>query len=121
MFRRNCGKFTDKITFMKPDALQRDELGGLLPATYSNVGRVFAMCETRSQSRQSVMGDYVTVDTRYFVMRDVSSLYPDINCEWRLIYNGYTYKINQIERITESKPYYMQITATAINAGGGII
>ena len=121
MFKRNCGRFTEKITFQKPEKPKRDELGGLLPTSYINIGSVFAMCETRSQSRQNVMGDYVTVDTRYFVMRDISSLYPDMNTEWRLHYKGFTYRINQIERITESRPYYMQITATAINTGGGII
>jgi head-tail adaptor len=120
-FRRNCGRFNKKIILMCPLALQRDELGGLTAGGYTDVGAVMAMVESRTQSRQTVMGDYVTTDTRYFVMRDVTSLYQGISTQWRIRYNGYVYQINQVEVIDEGKPFYLQLTATAINAGGSAI
>lgn len=121
MFKRNPGRFTHKIVLMKPKAVERDELGGLISNGFDDVCTAWAMCEQRSQSRSQVMGDYVTVDTRYFVLRDLTSVCPGMNTQWRLRYNGYVYAINQIELIDESRPFFLQITATAINPGGGII
>lgn len=121
MFKRNSGRFTHKITLRKPSEKVKDELGGIQQTTYQDVLDVYAMCETNTQSRQSVIGAFVTTDTRYFVMRDITNLCPTINTEWQLVYNGYTYIINQIELIKESRPYYLQITATAINTKGGVI
>lgn len=121
MFKRNSGKFNCKIKLRKPSAEVRDELGGLIPAQFTDVCEVFANMETRSQSRQTVMGDFVTTDTRYFVVRELSKMASGINTDWQLVYNGFTFKVNQVELIVESKPYYIQITATAINSKGGII
>lgn len=121
MFKRNPGRFNCKLVLLKPKAMERDELGGLNSNGFDEVGSVWAMCESKSQSRQTVMGDFVTVDTRFFVLRDVSGLYPDMSTDWQLSYRGFRWAINQIELIDESRPYFMQITATAINAGGKII
>lgn len=121
MFKRNSGKFIHKITLKKPSADVRDELGGLVPAQYTEVCSVFANVETRSQSRQQIMGDFITVDTRYFIVRELSKLASGLNTDWQLVYNGFTFKVNQVELITESRPYFVQITATALNSKGGII
>lgn len=120
MFKRNSGRFTHKITLRRPSASVRDELGGIMPTTYEDALTLYAMCESKSQSRQQVIGAFVTTDTRYFVIRDIRSICHDINTEWQLVYNGYTFDINQIELIDESRPYYIQITATAINVKGGV-
>ena len=121
MFHRNPGRFTNRITLLRPSAPVRDELGGIAATTYEAALTLFAMCEQKSQTRQQFVGDYVTSDTRYFVMRDIRSLCPGIDTSWRLAYRGYTYLINELTLIDESSPFYIQITATAVNGGGGII
>lgn len=121
MFKRNLGRFRHQITLMRPRIQQRDDIGGLLPVTYEDEITLLAMCEQRSQSRQQVIGSYVTSDTRYFVIRDISGLFPQVNASWRLKYKGFVYIINEITVIDESVPHFMQITATAINGNGGII
>ncbi len=121
MFRRNPGRFTNRITLLRPSAPVRDSMGGIASTTYEAELTLFAMCEQKSQLRQQIIGDYVTADTRYFVVRDIRSLVPDIDTSWRLAYNDYTYIINELTLIDESVPPYIQITATAINGNGGII
>ena len=122
MFRRNIGRFTKKITLLSPSEPERDDLGGLKPTTYTEALTLYALCEQKSQTRQQFIGDYVTSDTRYFVIRDIRSrLETPLSTQWRLAYNGFTYLINEITLIDESAPYYIQLTATAINGSGGII
>ena len=97
-------------------------MGGIKTTTYTAVLTLFAMCEQKSQTRQQFVGDYVTSDTRYFVIRDIRSLLDsDLTTEWRLAYGGFTYLINEITLIDESRPYFIQLTATAVNGSGGII
>ncbi len=120
-FYRNPGKFRHKITLLQPSTPVRDELGGLEATTYTAALTLFAMVEQRSQSRQQFVGDYVTSDTRYFVVRDIVALCPDIDTSWRLVYNNVTYLINEITVIEESSPHFVQIVATAVNGNGGII
>lgn len=120
-FKRNPGKFSHKIVLLKPSANVRDELGGIGSTTYTTDKTLFAMVEQRNQTRQQVLGEYVTVDTRYFVVRDIRSACPGIDNKWRLTYNGFTYIINDLTLIEESKPYFVQITATAINPGGDLV
>lgn len=122
MFHRNPGRFTHKIKLMKPSAPVRDAMGGLEQTTYTEALELFAMCEQKSQTRQQFIGDYVTSDTRYFVIRDIRSALDDaLTTEWRLVYNGYTFIINDITLIDESVPYHIQLTATATNGSGAII
>lgn len=122
MFRRNPGRFTKRITLLSPSAPERDDLGGLKPTTYTAALTLFAMCDQKNQTRQQIIGDYVTSDTRFFVIRDVRSLLETpLDTSWRLAYNGYTFLINEVTLIDESAPYYIQLTATAINGSGGII
>lgn len=120
-FKRNPGKFNKIVSVLKPSDPIRDELGGIAPTTYECVGKLYAMVEQRSQTRQQIIGDYVTVDTRFFVVRDIREVFPNIDTNWRLQYNGYTYIINDLTLIEESRPYFVQITATAVNAGGGLV
>ena len=122
MFRRNPGRFTKRITLLSPSAPERDDLGGLKPTTYTAALTLFALCDQKSQTRQQIIGDYVTSDTRYFVIRDIRSLlHGELTTQWRLAYNGFTYLINEITLIDDSAPYFIQLTATAINGSGGII
>lgn len=119
MFKRNPGRFKYSITLLKPSEAARDELGGISAQTYNPVLTCKAMCEQRSQSRQQVVGDYVTVDTRYFVIRDLRfySVASGIDTSWRLLCNGRTYLINDVLLIDESVPAFVQITATALKGG----
>lgn len=123
MFKRNPGRFCHRITLLKPSAPVRDELGGLSETTYVPAVTLSAMCEQRNQSRQQIVGDYVTVDTRYFVVRDIRGMnvVEGLDTSWRLSYRDFTYLINDILLLDESRPYFLQITATAINGGGGLI
>ena len=120
MFKRNPGRMTQQIKLLRPYAPKRDELGGLTATTYDVAYTLFAMTSDKDQSRRQVLGDYVTADTKYFVMRDSALLDAGIDNSWRLEYNGYVYLINKLELINESRPYFTQITATAINSGGVI-
>lgn len=121
MFKRNLGRFNKKIALLKPSTATRDELGGLEPTTYEMTLELLAMVEDRDQTRRQVVGDYVTTDTKYFVVRDIRNVAPGLNNSWRLRYNGYTFIINKIELIDESRPYFLQLTATAVNNGGAAI
>ena len=123
MFKRNPGRFCHRITLLKPSAPVRDELGGLSETTYVPAVILSAMCEQRNQSRQQIVGDYVTVDTRYFVVRDIRGMnvVKGLDTSWRLTYRDFIYLINDILLLDESRPYFLQITATAINSGGGLI
>jgi len=122
MFLRNPGRFTRRITLLKPSDPERDELGGLKQTVYTAELTLFAMCDQKSQTRQQIIGDYVTSDTRYFVIRDIRSLlHGELTTQWRLAYNGFVYLINEITLIDDSAPYYIQLAATAINGNGGVI
>lgn len=123
MFKRNPGRFCHRITLLKPSAPVRDELGGLSETTYAPAITLSAMCEQRNQSRQQIVGDYVTVDTRHFVVRDIRGMNAakGLDTSWRLSYRDFTYLINDILLLDESRPYFLQITATAINSEGGPI
>ena len=118
MFKRNPGRFCHRITLLKPSAPVRDELGGLSETTYVPAVTLSAMCEQRNQSRQQIIGDYVTVDTRYFVVRDIRGMnaVKGLDTSWRLSYRDFIYLINDILLLDESRPYFLQITATAINS-----
>lgn len=123
MFKRNPGRFCHRITLLKPSVPVRDELGGLSETTYVPAVTLSAMCEQRNQSRQQIVGDYITVDTRYFVIRDVRGMnaVKELDTSWRLSYRDFIYLINDILLLDESRPYFLQITATAINSEGGLI
>lgn len=123
MFKRNPGRFCHRITLLKPSVPVRDELGGLSETTYVPAVTLSAMCEQRNQSRQQIVGDYVTVDTRYFVIRDIRGMnaVKGLDTSWRLSHRDFIYLINDILLLDESRPYFLQITATAINGGGGLI
>lgn len=118
MFRRNPGRFTETVKLMKPSAPKRDALGGVSATTYTEFLKMRALVTVKSQSKQQIIGDYVTVDTRYFLVRDTRKTCPDLDSTWRLEWGGKAYKINDVLLIDESRPAYVQITATAITGGG---
>lgn len=121
MFKRNPGRFRYEIQLLKPSEPTRDELGGIKPVSYEPVMTAWAMCEQRNQSRQQVVGDYVTVATRYFVVRDLAGTPgKGIDANWRIRMNGRVYIINDVLLIDESAPHFVQLTATAISTGGGV-
>lgn len=121
MFKRNPGRFRYEIHLLKPSEPTRDELGGIKPVSYEPLMTAWAMCEQRNQSRQQVVGDYVTVATRYFVVRDLAGTPGEgIDANWRIRMNGRVYIINDVLLIDESAPHFIQITATAISTGGGV-
>ena len=119
--KHNPRELNRRITLLRPSTPVRDELGGVAPTTYTTEKSLFAKVSTRSQSRQQVIGDFVTVDTRYFVVRDIRRICPDLTVNWRIQYRGFIYLINDIQLLDEENPPYVQITATAVNGSGGIV
>ena len=119
--KHNPRELNRRIALLRPSTPERDEIGGVAPTTYTVEKSLIAKVSARNQSRQQVLGDFVTVDTRYFVMRDVRRICPDLNVNWRIQYRGFIFLINDIQLLDEENPPYLQITATAVNGSGGII
>lgn len=115
----NPGSFNVFLTLLRPSKQERDEMGGLKDRQYKESIVLKALKRDKSTTYKQVIGDYVTVDTVYFIANDIMSVYP-IDNEWRLKYDGAVYLINHITRLDDEPPYYMEIEATKIG-GGGII
>lgn len=116
MYKTNPGKFNKRVTLLRCEPAERDEMGGLREREYEAVGSFWAMQRDKTSTYKQVIGDYVTVNTCYFVLRDISSTYP-LTTDWRLQYAGYTYVINSITKLDDSIPHYLEIEATRL---GGI-
>lgn len=119
--KHNPRELNRRIVLLRPSAPVRDDAGGIAPTTYTAELSLFAKISTRNQSRQQVVGDFVTVDTRYFVLRDIRRICPELNARWRIGYRNYVFAINDIQLLDEENPPYVQLTATAVNGDGGII
>ncbi len=117
----NPGELYERITLQEPGTAERDELGGVAETTYTSVGSFYAKVTAHNLSRSAFVGDFVTADTRFFILRDIRRSYPDINAQWRIIYKGFTWLINRVEVINDIPVTYLQITATAINSNGGAV
>ncbi|MCQ2363179.1 MAG: head-tail adaptor protein [Acidaminococcaceae bacterium] len=109
-------KMNTKVALYKPDALARDELGGVCPRSYSQQGSIWAQRRDKTSTFRQVIGDYVTVNTCYFVAWDFRSTYP-IAQDWQLEVNGQRYIINSITIIDDVLPHRIEIEATAL---GGV-
>lgn len=112
----NPGDFKSRITLLKRSELERDEMGGYKSPEYTPVLKIWAKQRDKTSTFRQVIGDYVTVDTCYFIIRNISGKYP-ITTDWRLSYNGYNYVVNSVVELGERPPYYLEIEATRI---GGI-
>lgn len=119
--KHNPRELNRRIVLLRPSNPQRDELGGIQEITYTAALSLFAKVSSRNQSRQQVVGDFVTVDTRFFVLRDIRRICPDLDASWRISYRDFVYIINDVQLLDEESPPYTQITATAVNGAGGII
>lgn len=119
--KHNPRELNRRIVLLRPSTPVRDELGGIADTTYTAELSLFAKVSSYNQSRQQVVGDFVTVDTRYFVLRDVRRICPDLDTSWRIVYRNFVYLINDIQLLDEENPPYVQITATAVNGSGGIL
>lgn len=115
------GELNRRVVLQRPSTPVRDELGGIGEITYEYVKEFPAKVTKRNQSRQQFVGDYVTADTRYFVLRDIRTACPGLNTKWMLQYRGFAWVINNIELLDEENPPYIQITATAVNGSGGVV
>ena len=113
----NPGKINKKITLLRCEPAERDEMGGLRESDYEAVGSFWAMQRDKTSTHKQVIGDYVTVNTCYFVLRDITVSYP-LTTDWRVLYDGYTYVINSITRLADSVPYYLEIEATRLGGLG---
>ena len=119
--KHNPRELNRRIVLLRPSTPVRDELGGIAETTYTAEVSLFAKVTTHNQSRQQVIGDFVTVDTRYFVLRDVRRICPDLDTSWQIGYRNFKYLINDIQLLDEENPPYTQITATAMNNSGGLL
>ena len=115
----NPGSFRAILTLLRPGKQERDEMGGLKERKYKESIVIRALKRDKTTTYKQVIGDYVTVDTVYFVTNDITSIYP-LDNDWRLKHDGAVYIINHITRLDDEPPYYMEIEATKIN-GGGVI
>lgn len=115
----NPGSFRANLTLLRPGKQERDEMGGLKDREYKEAIVLKALKRDKTTTYKQVIGDYVTVDTVYFVANDILSVYP-IDSDWRIKHDGAVYLINHITRLDDSAPYYMEIEATKIG-GGGVI
>lgn len=112
----NMGKFKHRLELLCPGEFVRDDMGGIMDRTYKKVGIINAFKRDKSVTFKTVIGDYVTTDTVYFVVRDIRSAY-NLDTDWRLIVDGYTYIINTVTLLDDTVPKYLEIEATKI---GGI-
>lgn len=119
--KHNPRELNRRIVLLKPSAPVRDELGGIAETTYTAELSLFAKVSSYNQSRQQIVGDFVTVDTKYFILRDIRRICPAIDTSWRVSYQGFVFLINDIQLLDEENPPYTQITATAINGAGGLL
>ena len=109
----NMGQFKWRLTLLRPGEFARDEMGGIMDSEYTPVGVVNALRRDKSTTYKTVIGDYVTVDTAYFIIRDVRGVH-DINNDWRLIIDGQVYVINTVTVLDDTVPKYLEIEATKI-------
>ena len=119
--KHNPRELNRRIVLLRPSVPVRDELGGLEETIYTAELSLFAKVTSKNQSRQEIVGDFVTVDTRYFILRDIRRICPDIDASWRIGYRDFVFIINDIQLLDEENPAYTQITATAVNVAGGIL
>lgn len=119
--KHNPRELNRRIVLLRPSVPVRDELGGIQATTYAAAMSLFAKVTARSQSRQQIVGDFVTVDTRFFLVRDIRRICPDIDATWRIRFRDYIWIINDIQMLDDESPPYTQITATAVNSSGGVV
>ena len=112
----NPGMLKHRITLLKPSAPKRDSMGGYEPTTYTEACVVSAMQRDKTSTYRQVVGDYVNVNTCYFVCRDFTGRL-DVTTNWRIRYKGYDYIINSIVLLDYKLPRYVELEATRI---GGI-
>lgn len=113
----NPGAMRRRIVLERRLPLQRDEMGGLCQAEYEDVATVWAEQRDKTSTYRQVIGDYVTVNTCYFIIRDITATQP-ISVDWRLRFEGYEYVINSIVRLNERPPFYLELEATRIGGLG---
>lgn len=114
--RFNVGSFSKVVHLLQPSTPSRDSIGGINEIEFKTVGTVRALQRDKTTTYKQVIGDYVTVNTAYFIVRDLREAYT-LDVDWRLKIDGATYIINTISLLDDSRPYFMEIEATRI---GGI-
>lgn len=112
----NMGQFKWRLELLQPGEFKRDEMGGIMDHDYKKVGIINAFKRDKSVTFKTVIGDYVTTDTVYFVIRDIRNAF-DINNDWRLKVDGHVYVVNTVTTLDDKPPFYIEIEATKI---GGI-
>lgn len=113
----NPGDFRKRITLLCPKSKTRDEMGGWTKPEYEEVCTIWAMQKDKTSSFKQVIGDYVTVNTCYFVTRPLPDKYS-FGTDWRIISEGDHYVINSVVRLKDMPPYYIEIEATRIGGMG---
>lgn len=113
----NPGLLKHRITLLKPSAPERDGMGGYKPTVYTETETVSAMQRDKTSTHRQVVGDYVTVNTCYFVCRDFTGRL-DVSTNWRIRYKGYDYTINSIVVLDDRLPHYVELEVTRIGGVG---
>lgn len=113
----NPGELKRRIMLRRRLPLVRDEMGGLQEAEYEDAAVVWAGQRDKTSTYRQVIGDYVTVNTCYFIIRELPESCP-ITTDWRVRYEGYDYVINSVVRLNERPPFFLELEATRIGGLG---
>lgn len=80
----NPGMLKHRIAFLQKSETVRDELGGKMPAMYSEVFKLWAAKSERPTSRRELMGEHVNYVPVFFTVRRCSGAkMPDVTMRIR--------------------------------------
>lgn len=91
----NPGMLKHRIAFLRKPETVRDELGGKMPAVYSEVFELWAAKSERPASRRELMGEHANYVPVFFTVRRCSGArMPDVTM--RIRHKDLTYDILNI-------------------------
>lgn len=99
----NPARLNKRITIQRQAPIMRDEMGGKQPAKWSNAITVWAAMRHNSALQREYMGDHVSSQAVYFIVREA-----DIAVSSRIMCDGKYYDIVNIEELA-GIPKYLEI------------
>jgi SPP1 family predicted phage head-tail adaptor len=99
----NPGKLNKRIMLQAKEPDIRDEMGGKMPAAWSDVKSVWAKVQYKSAVKREIMGDHVSSVPVFFTIRET-----DIDVAMRISYNDEIYDIVNIVEL-DGIPKYLEV------------
>lgn len=87
----NPGKLNKRIMLQAKGPDIRDEMGGKIPAVWSDEKSIWAKVQYKSAVKREIMGDHVSSVPVFFTIRDT-----EIDVTMRVLYNHEVYDIVNI-------------------------